>query len=78
MFAEEAFQAKKQAALEAMQKQAKDRDAVSVKAKESEMSFADWSRSSALWASPRPALPLCLLQMDPPTATTRAQRADLM
>ena len=41
MFAEEAFQAKKQAALEAMQKQAKDRDAASVKAKESEMSFAD-------------------------------------
>ena len=41
MFAEEAFQAKKQAALEAMQKQAKDRDAVSVKAKASEMSFAD-------------------------------------
>lgn len=41
MFAEEAFQAKKQAALEAMQKQAKDRETASVKAKESDVSFAD-------------------------------------
>ena len=41
MFAEEAFQAKKQAALETMQKQAKDRDAVAVKGKEAEVSFAD-------------------------------------
>ena len=41
MFTEEAFQAKKQAALETMQKQARDRDAVAVKAKEAEVSFAD-------------------------------------
>ena len=41
LFAEEAFQAKKQAALDTMQKQAKERDAASVKATENDMSFAD-------------------------------------
>ena len=41
LFAEEAFQAKKQAALETMQKQARERDAASVKATENDMTFAD-------------------------------------
>lgn len=41
IFAEEAFQAKKQAALDTLHKQAKDREATSVKAKESDMTFTD-------------------------------------
>ncbi|CAK9084808.1 Uncharacterized protein SCF082_LOCUS40216 [Durusdinium trenchii] len=41
IFAEEAFQAKKQAALDTLHKQAKDREATSVKAKENDMTFTD-------------------------------------
>ena len=41
IFADEAFQAKKQAALQTLQQQAKERDAASVKASESDMTLAD-------------------------------------
>ena len=41
IFAEEAFQAKKQAALQTLQQQAKERDSASVKAPESDVTFAD-------------------------------------